>query len=151
MLFFLCGFVFWGGTLFRGCGAVLFEVFYLAMPTFGFFRLSWWFLCAFHRWLVGSEYLCDLLKSMAISAASCRTWAMVVHFLAFDLANLFRNLLSLRPVKIFAWLVPIAVIEDISLVWWIHSRMSCSLCKYAIVDSALPWCKLLYTLIAWVS
>ena len=42
---------------------------------------------------------------------------MVAHFIAFNLAHLFCNQLSLRPVKIFAWLVPIVVIEDISLVW----------------------------------
>ena len=30
---------------------------------------------------VGSEYPHDLSKSMAISATSCSTWAMVVHFL----------------------------------------------------------------------
>ena len=41
---------------------------------------------------------------------------MVVHFFALDLASLFLNLLSLRPVRIFAWLVPLAGIEVISLV-----------------------------------
>ena len=66
---------------------------------------------------IGSEYPHDLLKSTAICATSCRTLAMVAHFFAFDLANLFCDHLSLRPVKIFAWLVLIVVIEDISLVW----------------------------------
>ena len=50
---FLCGFIFWGGTLPGGCGAVLFVVFSLAMPTFGLVQSSWWLLCAFCSWLVG--------------------------------------------------------------------------------------------------
>ena len=42
---------------------------------------------------------------------------MVVQFLAFNSADFFCNQLSLRQVKNFAWLVPLAVMEDILLVW----------------------------------
>ena len=66
--------------------------------------------------MLGDEYPHALLKSTAISATSCQTWDIVVHFFALDLLILFLNLLSLRPVKIFAWLVPMAGIEVISLV-----------------------------------
>ena len=41
---------------------------------------------------------------------------MVVHFFALDLASLFLNLLSFRPVRIYTWLVPMNGIEVISLV-----------------------------------
>ena len=43
----------------------------------------------------------DLSKSMAISAMSCRTWDMVVHFFTLDSAILLHSLLCQRPVKIW--------------------------------------------------